>query len=125
MKKQYFVNDSYFEAEPDEPKSLLTLDMIEELAKNERKLYLIKILRMVAGLGLKDAKDGVEWNCYENQKLSPEKAKAYFAYWITKPITNEGNDKILKGIRAALKSWEPMGFNSPFEACRTVLNNLE
>jgi hypothetical protein len=109
------------------------------------KIQAIRFLRTYTGMGLRDAKDTVEsappsWagiksllapifeaygkNIFsdsvdsaseENPNLVPNLEK----YYVT------ASTAILKGVATALESWRQLGFKTPFEACRIVIDNLE
>lgn len=106
------------------------------------KIRLIKFLRQYTNIGLKDAKDTVESipdTIFEMKKLFAPIFEAYGLSIFT-PAELEAHPElnvflnkdtsaigmvILKGMATALETWKAMGFRSPFEACRVVLENLE
>lgn len=62
----------------------ITNEWLHYQAKNGNFIPLIKALRILSGMGLKDSKDGVENNCRDvGMKLSPKKTLEYFSKWMT------------------------------------------
>ena len=98
------------------------------LADKGLKISLIKELRHVSGMGLKDSKDGVEGNCYKGGVIDPDKTIAYFNQFrpkakpTPKPLTED--QKVINGLRVAMKHWSVLGFRSKHAACDMVLCNI-
>ena len=67
----------------------LNNEWLKNKAKNGNIIPLIKALRILTGMGLKESKDGVEQNCCDvAMKLSPKKTVEYFSKWMTQENIN-------------------------------------
>jgi len=106
----------------------LNIDTVRSWAKENRRITVIKALRELSGVGLKDAKDAVDaasdkigdgrYNC------RPDNVVELF-----RPYFPETNDSIAinmaKGIDIAIKNYDVLGYDDMFEAARTVLEKYE
>ena len=106
--------------------------------KTPNKIWIIKALRIVSGMGLKDAKDGVE-SCYNVVGgIDPDKLVAYFGKYIgpfptaeeLKEKTAADKDKeetaaLLKAIECICLNWRTLGFPSKLDGCSMVLMNFK
>lgn len=134
--KQYFCD-----GEP------ITNEKIKSVCLQNNRLMLIKFLRSVSGMGLKDTKDAVEQHCsnlsptfakdknWEGCSLNYEKAISYFEK-ISSPLftaadLTEGaaeddkhTQKILEGIECVSKNWQKLGYESKMMACKAILQNF-
>lgn len=119
---------------------MITVNEITDLYQRHDKIALIKEMRSVSGLGLKEAKEALELSMVhglqgvinlfmsyidpvvvEQQKAAIEQAQAER----DREIDNKETEKIVSGIRCACEHWRTLGFGSKIRACDTVLANFD
>ena len=111
---------------------LMDKEWIAIKANANEKIPLIKCLRAATGMGLREAKDGVEQNCCgPDGSFNVDKTLAYFGQFINfgpepkmKTPEQVKSDSVIRGIRCAMKNWSVLGFRSEYHACNTVIQNI-
>lgn len=132
---------------PEQNGELITFDLIRGYATADQKVNLIKLLRVVSGLGLKDAKEGVENNCCDIDKeekngwdgrhyyvANPDKAVAYFAKFLG-PFPTEAEIKaeedaktgktMIEACAFAFANWKLLCYETPYDAVRQVIDRYQ
>jgi hypothetical protein len=106
---------------------ILTESMIRQLCAEQKKIALIKLYREISGKGLKDSKNIIETAApySPGNMIQPpydaNKMVELFSKWLRK----YNIDFMTEGINVAMNNWEAMGFSSPFESARMVIENFE
>ena len=130
MKKFYYDNNT-----------VITPDWLRATAMSRQKIPLIKALRTVSNLGLKEAKDAIEGDCSWTENdiclIDPERTVEYFSKFIGPFPTpeeiaslniekNDANETkaIVLGMECICANWQILGFRTKLDGCRTVLENL-
>ncbi len=111
----------------------INMEWLAECVSKNEKLMLIKALRFLTAWGLKDSKDEVETQCvaFGTTTLDVQATIDYFGNFIhfgkipKSPSADQiKTEKVIRGVRCAMKNWSVMGFRSEYIACETVLKNI-
>jgi hypothetical protein len=140
--KKFYVNSYGSEAGPEQKGTLVTHEWLRGLASVEYpRIPLIKSLRVVSGMGLKDAKEAVENNCMDGfvtgvggGTVNPDKVEAYFKQFIG-PFPTEAEiaaerasktgSTMFEACSLAYANYKLLGYPNPFAAARDVINRYE
>jgi hypothetical protein len=141
--KKFYIKGYGSEAGTEQNGTLVTHECLRHVASTPSPfINLIKILRAVSGMGLKDAKDGIENNCVDGRNLdrqewgtiNPDKVEAYFKQFIGPFPTAEElkaeqeastGKTMFEGCALAFANYKILGYPNKFAAARDVINRYE
>lgn len=104
----------------------LTTAWINSQVRSGQIIPLIKAYRLCTNKGLRDAKDAIDSVRYSPVSAVVELFAPYLPDYkpAKKAKVKTEKDRILSGVKCACTHWKTMGFSSIYDACSTVIRNM-